>query len=74
LVLDIDPVAGLARSRGAHAGEDRFERRGADFHERVRAEFLAIAAREPWRCEVIDATQTQEEVLAAALEAIEART
>lgn len=74
LVLDIDPAAGLARSRGAHAGEDRFERKDPSFHVRVREEFLAIAAREPDRCVVIDATQPKDAVLAAAIDAIEART
>lgn len=71
LMLDIDPKHGLARSRGAHVGEDRFERKSAEFHARVRAEFLAIAAREPDRCKVIDATQPAEAVLAAALGHIE---
>ncbi len=72
LMLDIDPIIGLARSRGAHMGEDRFERKGAEFHARVRAEFLEIAAREPERCKVIDASQTAEAVLAASLREIEA--
>jgi dTMP kinase len=73
LVLDIDPVLGLARSRGEHVGEDRFERKDAAFHQRVREEFRAIAAREPSRCALIDATQSKEQVLAASLAAIEAR-
>jgi len=73
LVLDIDPVAGLARSRGEHMGEDRFEKFGADFHKHVRDEFLAIAKREPWRCAVLDASQPAEAVLQAALAAIEER-
>jgi len=73
LVLDIDPAAGLARSRGAHLGEDRFEKFGPDFHAKVRAEFLAIAKREPWRCAVIDASQPPEAVLGEALKAIEER-
>lgn len=73
LVLDLDPASGLSRSRGAHAGEDRFEKKGAAFHQRVRAEFLAIAAREPQRCVVIDATQDKHVVLAKALAAIEER-
>lgn len=73
IVLDLDPDAGLGRSRGAHLGEDRFEKRDRAFHASVRAEFLAIAARAPQRCTVIDAAQTPEEVLAAALKAIEAR-
>ncbi len=70
LILDIDAAAGLARSRGAHVGEDRFEQKGLDFHRRVRAEFLEIAAREPRRCVVIDASVSAEAVAANALEAI----
>jgi dTMP kinase len=72
LILDIDAAAGLARSRGAHVGEDRFEQKGLEFHRRVRAEFLAIAAREPRRCVVIDASAPIERVTANALKAIEA--
>ncbi len=73
LVLDIDPVAGLSRSRGASAGEDRFERKTANFHARVRGEFLAIATSEPQRCVIVDASQAQTAVRDAALAAIEAR-
>lgn len=73
LILDIDPELGLARSRGAHVDEDRFEKMGVAFHQRVRQEFLEIAAREPERCRVIDASQPAEAVLAAALREIEAR-
>ncbi len=73
IVLDLDPTLGLARSRGATAGEDRFERKDAAFHAKVRAEFLAIAAAEPERCVVIDAAQPKEIVLRAAVAAIEAR-
>lgn len=73
LVLDLPPVAGLARSRGAHVGEDRFEKKSAEFHARVRAEFLAIAAREPARCAMIDGSQSPENVLRDALAVIEAR-
>jgi dTMP kinase len=69
-VLDIDPAAGLARSRGAHVGEDRFEKKAADFHARVRAEFLAIAEREPKRCVVLDASKPAADVLAAAKAAL----
>jgi dTMP kinase len=69
-VLDLDPQVGLARSQGKHAGEDRFERKSADFHARVRAEFLAIAEREPERCLIIDASQPAADVLAAAKAAL----
>ncbi len=73
LVLDLEPGAGLARSRGSASGEDRFEKKDEAFHVRVREEFLSIAAREPRRCVVIDASQAREAVLAEALRAIGAR-
>lgn len=73
LVLDLDPTAGVGRSRGASLGEDRFEKKGADFHARVRSEFLAIAQREPQRCAVIDANEPAHAVLASALIAIKER-
>ncbi len=72
-VLDIEHAKGLARSQGKHVGEDRFEKKDAAFHARVRNEFLAIAAREPKRCVVIDAGQPVETVLAQALAVLEAR-
>lgn len=67
LILDLPVEAGLARSRGAERGEDRFEAMNPAFHERVRAAFLAIAEREPKRCAVIDVTQAREVVLGRAL-------
>jgi dTMP kinase len=54
-----------ARGRGGAAGEDRYERMGFGFHERLRAGFLDIAVREPARCAIIDATRSVEEVAAA---------
>ncbi|MGE0044759.1 MAG: dTMP kinase [Hyphomonadaceae bacterium] len=73
LVLDVDPAEGVARSRGAGLGEDRFERMGRDFHARVRQSFLDAAKREPERCVVIGSAQTKEQVLAAALAALRDR-
>lgn len=73
LVLDLDPQAGLTRSRGAEQGEDRFERKAADFHARVRQAFRDIAAHEPARCVLIDASLSKDATLAAALAAIAAR-
>ncbi|MDZ4168941.1 MAG: dTMP kinase [Coriobacteriia bacterium] len=62
IVLDIDPAAGLARAT-AH-GADRLEREDIEFHKRVREGFLAIAAAEPQRVRVIDASGTIEDVAA----------
>lgn len=72
LVLDLPPEAGMARalSRGA---PDRFERMGAAFHARVHAAFRDIAAAEPERCLLLDATRPADAVLADALAAVTAR-
>jgi len=64
LILDLPVEAGLARA-GARGGADRYERMGTDFHQRLREGFLAIAAAEPARCAVIDASQKIEAVTAA---------
>jgi len=66
LIFDLDPELGLARAR--HRGEaedDRFERKGLEFHQKLRAGFLEIARREPARCRVIDAAKPIEEVAMA---------
>lgn len=52
VVLDIDPVDGLSR-----AGEpDRIESEPLDFHQRVREQFLTLAAADPDRYLVVSAT------------------
>ncbi|KZD09786.1 dTMP kinase [Oceanibaculum pacificum] len=56
LILDVPVAVGLARAAGRGGKEDRFERMGIDFHERLRQGFLEIARREPQRCAVLDAT------------------
>ncbi len=56
LVLDLPVETGLARALARHGNETRFERMDAAFHERLRHGFLAIAAADPERCRVIDAS------------------
>lgn len=73
LVLDVPPEVGLARAGGRGGAEDRYERMDGDFHARVRAGFLALAAEAPARYAVIDATQGAEQVEAALLAAVTAR-
>jgi dTMP kinase len=61
-ILDLDPAVGLTRAaarRGQEAA-DRFEGEAASFHAKLREAFLGIAAAEPMRCAVIDATQPAE--------------
>ncbi len=65
LILDLPVEAGLARAVSRAGGEDRFERKGAEFHARLRDGFLAIARTEPKRCVVIDATGTPDAVAEA---------
>jgi dTMP kinase len=67
LLLDIEPEAGLKRSRQ----ETVFERRSLDFHQRVRYGYLWLAKQEPHRVKVIDASQPFESVLAQALRLVE---
>lgn len=56
LILDLPAAEGLARASDRNNGDDRYERMDLAFHERLRAGFLDIAAREPERCAVIDAS------------------
>lgn len=54
-ILDLPVEIGLARA-AARAAADRFEGLDPAFHERVRRGFREIAAAEPTRCVLIDAT------------------
>jgi dTMP kinase len=64
VILDLAAELGLqrARSRGAGGDSDRFEQEGLDFHEQLRAAYRAIAAREPDRCILIDASAPEDKV------------
>ncbi len=59
LLLDIDPEIGLSRSTRGENEETRFENKGITFHERVRAGYLDLAARNPDRFIVIDASRNE---------------
>lgn len=63
LTLVFDLPTDLAASRRGRAA-DRLESRGADYHERVRAGFLAEARRRPDRMVVVDASPSLEVVQA----------
>lgn len=76
LIFDLDPAVSLARARrranAAGAGaEGRFEAEDVAFFTRVAAVYREIAAREPQRCRLIDASGSIARVgerVAAALE------
>jgi dTMP kinase len=73
LIFDLDPAAGLARAAERPGGETRFEAKGLEFHHRLRAAFLDIAADEPERCVVINAALEPDAVAAAVWSAVEPR-
>jgi dTMP kinase len=68
LLLRIDPSAGLGRIAGRPA--DRLEREDVAFFEAIAAAYDALAAAEPERIAVIDASQSPEAVLSDALAAL----
>jgi dTMP kinase len=72
LVLDVAPEIGMARA-AARGSLDRYERLDAGFHARVRAGFLAIAAAEPGRCAVLDASQTADDLALDIAQAVDRR-
>lgn len=73
VLLDCPVAVGLHRAHG----DDRFHREQQEFHERVRAAFLAFAEDDPDHHRVIDANgtaeQVQAQVLAAVLECLNSR-
>lgn len=58
ILLDLDPELGAVRRAGGEY--DRMEAESLDFHRRVRDGYLALAAAEPGRFLVLDATQAPE--------------
>ncbi len=62
LLLDVPAETGLRRARQL-AEADRFESEAITFFESARKIYLQIAAHEPHRVKVIDASQTIEKVL-----------
>jgi len=79
VVLDLDPREGLARVTRRRAPTptpdlaDRFEGRDLEFHQRLRAGYLALAEKDPQRCAVIDAAQAPEVIAAAVWQVVSER-
>jgi dTMP kinase len=63
-VLDVPVEVGLARAsqRRGNASADRFEGESREFHEKLRAAFLVLAAAETRRCVVVDVTRPPKQV------------
>jgi dTMP kinase len=64
LILDVPVREGMKRAaaRRGKGEADRFEAEALAFHDKLRDGFLTLAASEPLRCVLIDATLPKEEV------------
>jgi dTMP kinase len=60
ILLDMSAEDGLARKAGRE--KDRFEQEDLAFHQRVRQGYLKLAANEPGRWLVVDATQSKQKI------------
>lgn len=65
ILLDLDESIGRARLDQARTRYDRLEAEKNDFHARVRASYLELAAAEPERFLVLDAADSVESIAAA---------
>jgi dTMP kinase len=70
LLLRLDPETGRARQAGRGEAPDRLELAGDEFFDRIARAYDALAAAEPGRFVVLDASAPPEEVLGEALGAM----
>jgi dTMP kinase len=68
LLLLVEPALGLSRAGSRPAPADRLEREPETFFERVASAYSELAAEDPGRVRVLDASQPPQTVLARALE------
>lgn len=70
VLLDLDPASARSRLDAADKPFDRLEAEKDEFHARVRAAFLDLAAAEPQRFLVIDAAADVDEIAGAIRERV----
>jgi dTMP kinase len=73
ILLDLDEDAARARLDTSRTRYDRLEAERSDFHARVRAAYLELAAGEPERFLVVDAARSVEEIAAEIRDRLAAR-
>lgn len=61
-ILDIDEKVALARAQARGTGEDRFEKKGNQYHQKVRSAFRSIATSDPVQYQLIDASGNIQQV------------
>jgi dTMP kinase len=62
ILLDLDADAARGRLDEARTRYDRLEAEASEFHDRVRAAYLALAEAEPGRFLVVDAARPVDEI------------
>jgi dTMP kinase len=67
LLLTLDPRLGRTRSNARAEAPDRLERERDDFFDRTMAAYVDLQSRDPERIRKIDASQSPDQVLQAAL-------
>jgi dTMP kinase len=74
-VLAVPAELGLRRAAGRRGGlsPDRFEAEKLDFHERLRHAYLMLAAAEPDRCVIVDASAPKKMVAKRIWQAVTSR-
>ena len=72
ILLDLDPATARRRLDSADKPFDRLEAEQEEFHTRVRAAFLALAAAEPGRFLVVDAAREPAAIAAVVRERVAA--
>ncbi len=70
LLFDVPPEIGIARRKRATVDTNRLDREPLEFHARVRARYLELAAAEPRRWAVLDSTLAENELEARVWEVI----
>ena len=70
IVLDVPVEIGLSRAAARRGADMRFESKGAAYQQKVRDAFRKIAADNPARCVIVDASAGEEAVFAAIAAAI----
>jgi dTMP kinase len=75
LILDVPVEVGLERTalRRGNTKPDRFEAESGEFHKKLREAFRALAADEPQRCVIIDASAAKEKVAKQVWDTVQAR-
>ncbi|WFE55066.1 MULTISPECIES: dTMP kinase [unclassified Micromonospora] len=71
VLLDVEPQTGLSRVVSRSAGTDRLEAESVAFHERVRYAFLDLAAADPKRYLVLDASRPADEITGQVVRRVE---